>query len=404
MSDDELTSSELANRMMNKSDVHLEYFGDASPDFITNMVHNHETHPTVKYWKDGEIKCASQSEMSPRLTVVFAKQVDRYYGTDVQSVSVMVHTLVLMDGSNCLIKAVTSTDLSPFMENLDIMAGMTCILKDYAMVAMVSSNNRQWKHCLLMKDLAWRMAPDQRTNGPASVDPAAHIIGDDEGYSNKTRIRIDAGWIATCLQTGYVGFGHSYQDPQDIYTDAIRWTSVHAAKFPCGAWIKDDATRGSWQRQFTQSCILDNQNFDPPSHTLSGCPTSSPDKKKARYQAGSDSASDHDSAASSGSYCQCVLDFGFLVCVKESFPIGTLDLEQILRSCQPCLCGGENKAQAFAQLPNKQKGWCLRWWYAVNIIQIRTFSPKLPACLVDYIQDTFPMNNLDSESGNSSFV
>lgn len=403
MDSPDLTSGDLLNRLMNRMDVEIHCWKDASVDFITKMVMEGVSHPEVMFWKDGKIKSCLPQQMAPRMTIVSAVLQTRKYGTKDKCQSVPVWSLVLMDGSKCLIKAVTNSGLSFLLEGKELVEGMTIILKDYRPVDMVTGNDCQWKRCLLIQNMDWRPAPDQAAPGHVFVDPAVHLIEDDE-YDDRQYVRLDKGWIDTVAHTGLISFSHAYNDPSDNALMQVRYTGVHAKRFSEGAWIQLPQLRDDWEKFAERVLPANKKLIVDPMHQIPGrSPPSSPkspDKKKARTNADED---DDDSGAPGVAHCQCVMDFGLLTCVTESFPSWSLDFDQILYSCQRRL-HGEIEAERFCDLPSKHKRWCLYWWYAVNIYQIRGSAQPLPSCLVNTIRNEFPNSEGVAYTGFKSSV
>ncbi|CAB9512305.1 hypothetical protein SEMRO_528_G160900.1 [Seminavis robusta] len=155
----------------------LKHHNDASPDWVTDMILRKEDDPPVKkYEEDGFMSISPDRE--PRLIVMGSWKIERSYGRSSNTLSTAVFEMVLMDGSETLIKAVTNSGLSFLLKNTGVMNGSTVILKDYVVLHHSTGNDCTFKKCLLLKNFSWKLPPDRPIIEPvgAGIRPVARRL------------------------------------------------------------------------------------------------------------------------------------------------------------------------------------------------------------------------------------
>ena len=156
------------------TDLQMDHHGDASPDLVTEWIlYPHKDRANVKYWEGGILK-NDLVNLSPRMIVLKAKRDMVTYGKDTTK-KYCVYKLHCMDGSETLIRAVTDTRMSFFLEVNDMIPGSTIMLQEYDLLVMNSCGDTK-RVIVLIKELTWRHPPGVNTPLPVGFSPgSAHF-------------------------------------------------------------------------------------------------------------------------------------------------------------------------------------------------------------------------------------
>lgn len=353
------------------TDLQLDHHGDGSPDLVTDFVlYPHKVHPNVKYWEGGVIR-NDLPNLSPRLIVLKAKRDKVSFGKD-STKQYCVYKLHCMDGSETLIRAVTATGMSLFMEHNDIVPGSTILISEYDLLVMNSSGDTK-RMIILIKDMSWRNPPGVNTHVPPGfpVFPVMRKRKEPEPPVKMFRLAWRA--LHKVEREAIVVFTVPVLDQPDIYV----WNKMMNAEavdtsFVNGDWIQDPVSRQDW---------IDE--FDP--------------KKYLRAVDGADSDDDKStpSCGFSPGDCECRKLHDLAECALVQVPLCDLDFDLLLMQGRDG-CSVQSfkdtfdEADSWEDLPNNCKRWSCYTWYALNIFQLRGKCEKLPSCVQNDVRRMFP--------------
>lgn len=360
------------------ADIEIDHNGDASPDFITDVV-LYGAVKNVKYWKGGQLM-NDRSILCPHVVVVKNQVEMRTYGREPNLYAVA--QLVVMDGSNTIIRAVTDTCLSKFVSGdsaRTLVPGSTLILKDFQVLSM-NSAGATFSKIIVINDMSWRVPPKYNLapvrsgltpSPPSSPRPSSKKARADECMQVKT-FRLAGRALQKVEREMLVVFTNPALDQPGIHT----WNQTTNAEatetdFLNGNWVQDPVSRHDWMKE------LNPKKFKP---------TNSWDSDEEYFD---------------GNFpctCQCAKTFGFTDCVLEAFPVFHLDFEYLLHvGKRRCMSDGHSRsfleATSWDDLPSISKHWCCYFWYTTNIFHLcgqSTESTELPDCIVGEIRRWFP--------------
>jgi len=157
--------------------------GDASDDYFCSLVILSNGHPptlNIQTETVDRVVCDGY----PTFIAVRARVDKRKYGAS----SVGVYRLVLMDGSNCLIKAATDSNLSGQLKNVEIAVGSSIIVLDHLMLWVKCDTPLHWRSVMVIKKMNWRPPPDMKEESVGVLVPRRHTKIEQEMIE-----RCDAG-------------------------------------------------------------------------------------------------------------------------------------------------------------------------------------------------------------------
>ena len=96
--------------------------------------------------------------------------------------------------------------------------------------------------------------------------------------------------------------------------------------------------------------------------------------------------------------CACVYSFGLAKCVCETFPISSLDTEELYQTALACVKGSQ-LGDTFDELPSSKKRWVLYNFYACNVYGIKAGRRLLPSCLMDTVRSHYPKEDCEEYTG-----
>lgn len=368
------------------TDIVVDHNGDASPDFVTDVV-LYGLMKNVKYWDNGKIK-NDIPILFPRVVVV-KNQVDmRSYGIEPNLHAVM--ELFVMDGSETLIRAVTDTRLSKIVREScqTLVPGSTLILKDFLILSMGSLGSTIRK-IIVIREMSWRVPPKHNlapvrsglTPSPPlqkrrpAKKPKTPAAAKDHPEFKTTRL----AWRALHKLEGDtlpIVFTRPVLDQPEIYI----WNKMMNAEctetdLHIGSWIVDPNSRKDWVEEF------------------------GPKKPGGIPGEINSDGSDDEVEYFDGNFpcnCQCSTEYDFTKCVLDACGVPSLDFEYLLTvGKERCVADGHREifraAETWDDLPNNSKRWCCYFWYNVNVFQLRGCkSNEIPACVVSSIRGYFP--------------
>jgi hypothetical protein len=93
--------------------------------------------------------------------------------------------------------------------------------------------------------------------------------------------------------------------------------------------------------------------------------------------------------------CKCEKHFEFKQCNLRQYPIANIFKSSLMESCSHRCTSKEQttllaEAKSWDILPNNTKRWCLYFWYAYNVLQIRGCCLPLPHCVETAIKNEYP--------------
>ncbi|CAB9504989.1 hypothetical protein SEMRO_215_G089150.1 [Seminavis robusta] len=374
----------------------LKHHNDASPDWVTDMILQKTDSPPVKAYVDGKLR--RSEDYYPRLVVVEAFRVTRSYGKGKNQMPVIVYDLVLMDGSETFIKAVTNSALSSLLKRQDIMSGTTLVLKEYRVLQLHTGNDCEWKKCLLLKNFDWKLPPDRPIIEPvgAGIKPVARRINFGTESSNIVdteettphSICYDRASALYCRNSGMVLFTEpTHVDCPTVPNPQKLVNFSHSVQsFAKGEWILHKRTHTNWIDFVLHECLpADRKLWVDPMWQI-----------PPKYGYGE--MDEDNSSVESDAKCECVSKHGMESCVVKMIRPRTLDANQIFLSCSRRFAATSD-ANFFSDLEPRHKRWCMYWWYAVNVYQIRGSRSPLPSCFVDKIRALYPNKNGEPHVG-----
>ncbi len=283
----------------------------------------------------------------PTFTMISARTETRKYGGS----EVVIIKYVLMDGSETLVKAATDSCLAKYMLSVDIEVGSTIVVLDYYMVWMEGSHPLEWRSIMVLKKMTWRPPPmvlevQDKTQYPKYNSCVCKSVV--EAVEKECRIvftRRDFNVDGITSRNKYV---------------IVRCPDEELKN---GDWIRDFDTKLDWH----YFCNIRKDNEDS-------------------ISVAEDSAVENSSETEP---CGCVSDYGLMKCIVQEYPVTKLDKDELFISA----CGrlnGEVDGINWRALEPNHKRWCLYWYYAVNVFQIRSSARPLPACLLDHVRNKYP--------------
>jgi len=75
--------------------------------------------------------------------------------------------------------------------------------------------------------------------------------------------------------------------------------------------------------------------------------------------------------------------------IVDTKPCLTLDWEAVFQQAVSRMSEDDLEAERFDELPAGKKRWCMYWWYAVNILNLKKRTHP-PSCFYRHIGQTFP--------------
>ena len=147
--------------------------------------------------------------------------------------------------------------------------------------------------------------------------------------------------------------------------------------FVAGDWIQCPETRCDWSTWCRKRMPKNKIHWVLPLE----------DDSTRRVRTGTDS-----DASTVGDECECITTYGLQKCVVETIPVRRIDKAELFWSVRNRL-GPRVEALYFDELTTNHKRWCLYWYYAVNIFQIRSHASPLPSCVVSSVRRMYPNEN-----------
>jgi len=324
--------------------------GDASDDYFCSLVMLCNGHPptlNIQTETVDRVVCDGY----PTFIAVKACVDQRKYGAS----SVGVYRFVLMDGSNCLIKAATDSNLSRYLKDVEIAVGSSIIVLDHLMLWVKCDTPLRWRSVMVIKKMNFHPPPDKNEESVGFLVPRGHT-------------KIEQEMIERCDGGGNVVFStYAQSTVKECPEGEIR----------LGKWIIGDELQFDWQ-YFCKRCVEDNQERNDDS-TVSSLETPNQSSKKE---------------------CECCTEFGFPSCILTEHPTSKLQKDDLFNAVKrKFLKDGETGVDSWRKLSSSHKRWCIYWWYAVNVFEIGSCASPLPACLVDHVRQRYP-----NENGSKAFT
>ncbi|CAB9526467.1 hypothetical protein SEMRO_1834_G300500.1 [Seminavis robusta] len=249
----------------------LKHHNDASPDWVTDMILRKEDDPPIKkFEEDGYMSIHADRE--PRLIVMDSWKIERSYGRSSNTLKTTVYEMVLMDGSETLIKAVTNSGLSLLLKNTGVITGSTLIIKDFVVLHHSTGNDCTFKKCLLLKNFSWKLPPDLPIKEPvgAGIQPIArrltyarqtNVVDTEEKTPHS--ICYDLTAISNCRRSGEIVFTQPvFLDESNVPSQDKLVNVGHGyQEFASGEWILHMPTRGEWIDFVMMECLPSNRKL-----------------------------------------------------------------------------------------------------------------------------------------------
>ena len=351
---------------------------DIAIDFVSDAVLYGEDYPSPKYVSvDGVV---SPTILPARFLVISTRLETRRYFEEAAE----MHSFVLMDGSDTVFKACTSSTLAATLKYHRVQPGSTLTVHDYQLIRIRCSRDEVANMVMLINKMSWQAPP----NKPDKV----------RGVPRDSLVVFLRSLLEAVGSRGCVRFTVPYQNALRAGMNR----ACAAAQIPHGDWIIEPATRCDWQafmkaKNWVQSkfcfvvknvrkirlsfclCVRTTPPAGPPDSPggLSTASTVVPEDSGDVYYYGRDC-------------CECVFRLGLICCVAKSFPVLKLNFEDIF--CYHATVVNCPYASRWGELTNSDKRRCLHWWYAVNICSMLSEGGALPCCLTQAIEDAFPYN------------
>jgi len=87
--------------------------------------------------------------------------------------------------------------------------------------------------------------------------------------------------------------------------------------------------------------------------------------------------------------CDCVKKFGYVTCMKDTYPVERLSVTDLYEQVYKRL-HGHVSASSFDGMEPNHKRWCFYWWYAINMFHVRGRAEPLPTCFCNYVKGKYP--------------
>ncbi|CAB9516117.1 hypothetical protein SEMRO_762_G198610.1 [Seminavis robusta] len=329
-------------------DLYSDSYDNASPDFLTDLFLYGEDKVTTKFMhKNGSLDVLCGNHNRPRFTILTCKRETRSYPKDGwNGMHFTVLVMQLMDGSNTMIKDVTDTCLSSFVEAraIKLVPGSTIIVPDFRIVRMTDNfagfcANRM---IMLIKDFGWIYPPQVDMPYVSARDqlrPISQVFSEVHEFKQKERkicfiLRktADKNSHQACLL-----FMVSRKDMSDGRTVFVQ---VDEESFARGDWIQDFKTKFDWVKKFAVK------------------------KKKPIANVWEDSEEEEDE-------CQCKKKFIYTECIAKQYPHESVDKDQIIETFSP-FCEAPHKLDGnmeWDEVKDATQRWCLYKHYHSNFFR-----------------------------------
>jgi len=322
--------------------------GDATVDYVCSMVMLSNGHPpTLNITTEtvDRVVC----EGYPTFILVQSHLENRKYGGS----STAVHKFVLMDGSSCLMKAATDSNLSYQLRDVEFSIGSSIVVLDHLMLWVKCDLPLKWRSVMVIKKMTWRQPP--------SKDSGALV--------HKIKLKVESEMIKICSSDGSVVFPTVCQKTVNACCDK---------EVALGKWIVGDLYQFDW-KYFCKRMVEENGGEDDTT-------VSSLENGNKLETSSTDETPE----------CGCCTDFGFSTCILIDHPVSKLDKEFLFLSVNSRFLNDaaiEKRPNRWRDLSRSHKRWCLYWWYAVNVYQMRSSAGPLPSCFLDHVRSRYPNEN-----------
>jgi len=372
-------------------DLVMDHNNDASPDFVTDVVLYGNDHPVAKIWENGALVETKYPE-APCFIVLRWKKESRCYGKTKNPV--VIYSMVLMDGSETVFKAVTNSGLSVLMEKHDLCVGCTVVVREYEWIWMSSPSAVEFHGVMFIKNMGWNYPPEfslesfppvmlspARPRKKVKPDPKDTIVRNSCYPRN---IRMYQEVLNVCEKSAQLQFTYvmPHCPPKYRYDLPTSYPAPYQ-HYVSGDWIQCQPTQCDWVEWMTKLMPKDKVTDHWRLPTIGPADDSSEEEDDVR--------------------CDCVFKFEWKLrdCIVETMPPEKIDSVELFWTVKNRYTHIE-MADNFADLEPKHKRWCFYWYYAVNIFQVKSDAVPLPSCLIQAIRKLFPNSGKERYTGFKS--
>jgi len=351
---------------------------DASFDFITKLV---MASSGKLLFTSSDANGSLDIDSTPKLLLVKSRNEKRKYG----ACEVTIYKFLLMDRSGSILKAQTDTCMSRILADKDIMHSSLLTITDYSVVWMVCPEVYHWKAVMILKQFTW---------SPPTTTPIFTI-----GLLSSNLDWVDKESRVTFMVDKYIPESERSKEecPSDVSKYPFPVRSCDDNEIRNGKWIRKYRTKQQWYSYCVAIETAHQNKSSDDDSSVASCGNSKP-KKSTDEQSSVSSLGDNE--GNEEKECGCVTDFAFNECIVKTHPVTRVNKFELFLSASHRV-KGETSADKWKLLSPSHKRWCLYWWYAVNVYQIRSAARPLPACLLDHVCDRYP--NLDGKPEYTGF-